>query len=107
MSAPAIFAWRMSSCASSMLPLWLMPISAMMIIQGLRTRLEVFGGEDPAQVTEMRPPRLDFQEVPLPVDRQPAAVIAVDVAGDLGRVVLALIRREVLAHAVEAIGEPF
>src|SRR5829696_7638287 len=107
MSAPEIFAWRMSSCARSRLPLWLMPISAMMIIQDSETQLEVIGGQNPAQVTEIRAPRLEFEEVAAPVDRQPAAVIAIDVAGDLRRVVLALIGGEVLAHAVEAIDEPF
>ena len=58
-----ILAGRISSCARSRLPLWLMPISAMMIID---TFLEIYGGENLAKVAQFRPPGVELQEVLLP-----------------------------------------
>src|SRR5450631_780874 len=100
MSAPEIFACLISSWASCRFPLWLMPISAMMII-GL-VFLEIGRREHLTKVAQLRPPpRFDLQIVVLPVNDQPSAVIAIDIARHLWRVVFPPICGEVFANPVE------
>src|SRR5262245_42566849 len=85
-----------------MLPLWLMPISAMMtMFSGLEIHRRQLGAER----FEPRSKGSHLEVVALPIHGDTSAIVAIDVTGHLGSVNLSHVSDRMLSDPVKAVRE--